>query len=227
MPLPTGAPFAAAAGSSLVDMIGSSIMSNSANAKSKRAIMLQYALANQLMDKQNEYNKPINQMARLREAGLNPNLVYGDGGATIASASGGNPSAPDITPASGTFGLIGKMQALQSMKQSEANIDETKARTASIDENIALKKQELDLRTKELNAQVQLIGKRLGLTDAQIDKVNAETRIKDSQRGVTFSSDPIGYIADIGMQIGGAYNKFYDYVRDKVAPKIIKKGGRK
>lgn len=205
------------------DSAGSNVMSNSANVKSKRATMMQYALVNQLMDKQNEYNKPINQMARLREAGLNPNLVYGDGGATIASASGGNPSAPDITPASGTFSLIGKMQALQSMKQSEANIDETKARTASIDENIALKKQELDLRTKELNAQVQLIGKRLGLTDAQIDKVKAETHIKDSQRGITFSSDPIGYIADIGMQVGNAYNRFYDYVRDSVAPKIIKK----
>lgn len=210
-------------GLAMSDMIGDSVMANSANAKSKRAVMTQYMLSNMLMDKQNEYNKPINQMARLREAGLNPNLVYGDGGATIASASGGNPSAPDITPASGTFGIIGKMQALQQMKQSEANISETEARTAAIDENMAIKKQELDLRTKELNAQVQLIGKRLGLTDAQIDKVEADTRIKDSQRGITFSSDPIGYIADIGMQVGNAYNKFYDYVRDEVAPKFIKK----
>ena len=213
----------AAGASSAIDIIGNSIMSNSANAKSKRAVMMQYMLQNQLIDKQNEYNKPINQMARLREAGLNPNLVYGDGGATIASASGGTTSAPDVTPASGTFNLIGKMQALQQMKQSEANISETEARTAAIDDNIALKKQELELRGRELDAQIQLIGRRLGLTEAQIAKVVADTRIKDSQRGITFSSDPIGYIADIGMQVGKAYNKFYDYVRDEVAPKFIKK----
>ena len=31
---------------------------------------------------QNEYNLPQNQMTRLKAAGLNPNLVYGNGGAT-------------------------------------------------------------------------------------------------------------------------------------------------
>lgn len=34
----------------------------------------------------NEYNSPAAQMARLRAAGLNPNLVYGSGGATQQSA---------------------------------------------------------------------------------------------------------------------------------------------
>lgn len=34
---------------------------------------------------QNEYNSPAAQMKRLKEAGLNPNLVYGDGGATMAA----------------------------------------------------------------------------------------------------------------------------------------------
>lgn len=36
---------------------------------------------------QNEYNSPTSQMARLREAGLNPNLVYGDGNAIVNSAN--------------------------------------------------------------------------------------------------------------------------------------------
>lgn len=35
---------------------------------------------------ENEYNSPVNQMARLQSAGLNPNLVYGHG----AVATGGN-----------------------------------------------------------------------------------------------------------------------------------------
>lgn len=41
-----------------------------------------------LWREQAEYNKPINQIARLQEAGLNPNLIYGSGGVqnTITSA---------------------------------------------------------------------------------------------------------------------------------------------
>lgn len=50
---------------------------------------------------QNEYNHPSAQMARLREAGLNPNLVYGKGADNTASAvrssSSGNWS-PEVAP---------------------------------------------------------------------------------------------------------------------------------
>lgn len=43
---------------------------------------------------QNEYNAPAQQMQRLREAGLNPNLVYGKGADnTAASIAGGDVSA--------------------------------------------------------------------------------------------------------------------------------------
>lgn len=39
---------------------------------------------------ENQYNSPVMQMQRLKDAGLNPNLVYGSG----ANAQGGNISAP-------------------------------------------------------------------------------------------------------------------------------------
>lgn len=51
---------------------------------------------------QNEYNSPASQMARLREAGLNPNLVYGKGADNTAMAvrstdtKSWNPSVPAI-----------------------------------------------------------------------------------------------------------------------------------
>lgn len=210
--------------------------SNSANAKSKRAAMaasiLQYQLQNQLMDKQNEYNKPINQMARLREAGLNPNLVYGDGGATMASASASvGSNMADITPASGTLDVLGKMQALQQIKQSQANIAETDARTQAIDDNIELKREELEWRkqydTENLNIQRQLLASQLGLRGAQQQKINAEVEYLGKKTPITFSSDPVGYVVDLGTRVGDVYNSFYDYVRDTVAPKIFKKkGGR-
>jgi len=48
---------------------------------------------------QNAYNSPVQQMARLKEAGLNPNLVYGEGiQATGQSDQPRSVSAPSYTP---------------------------------------------------------------------------------------------------------------------------------
>lgn len=46
--------------------------------------------AESMWKKQNEYNLPINQMARLKEAGINPNLAFG----SAASAMGTNVPSP-------------------------------------------------------------------------------------------------------------------------------------
>lgn len=54
-------------------------------------------------DRQNTYNSPAQQMARLRAAGLNPHLIYGAGSATNTASNvpstptmDWNPRAPDI-----------------------------------------------------------------------------------------------------------------------------------
>ena len=46
--------------------------------------------AEDMWNKQNTYNLPINQMARLKEAGINPNLAFG----SAASAMGSNVPSP-------------------------------------------------------------------------------------------------------------------------------------
>jgi hypothetical protein len=43
---------------------------------------------------QNEYNTPANQMKRLQDAGLNPNLIYGSGSANTGVAGSVAPSKP-------------------------------------------------------------------------------------------------------------------------------------
>lgn len=66
---------------------------------------------------QNEYNLPVNQMARLTDAGLNPNLMYG-------VASPGNMSAPQPVNVSAPYEGIGTtyLQAgLTSSKTSESS----------------------------------------------------------------------------------------------------------
>lgn len=49
-----------------------------------------------LIDYQNEYNSPKNQMKRLQEAGLNPMLVYGSG--NMVGNQSGTGSAPTTAP---------------------------------------------------------------------------------------------------------------------------------
>lgn len=50
-------------------------------------------------NRENEYNSPTAQMARLQEAGLNPNLVYGSGSAVQSSASSPQYDAPTMQAA--------------------------------------------------------------------------------------------------------------------------------
>lgn len=47
-------------------------------------------------DYQNQYNSPVAQMERLKEAGLNPNLVYGNGAAQMPSAQGQQVERKDV-----------------------------------------------------------------------------------------------------------------------------------
>lgn len=85
---------------------------------------------------QNEYNKPINQMNRLKEAGLNPMLMQGDGnlGMANASASGAdvkswNPTAPQIDPQTITAPLNAVLTQRQ-IENTGASTSNTQAHTA-------------------------------------------------------------------------------------------------
>lgn len=54
--------------------------------RNKRLMQYEQGLNKQMFDYQNAYNTPANQMKRLKEAGLNPALMYGQG--TTGNASG-------------------------------------------------------------------------------------------------------------------------------------------
>lgn len=53
---------------------------------------LNYQNQVKLIDKQNEYNTPANQMQRFKDAGLNPNLIYGLG------SNGNQPASGSVAP---------------------------------------------------------------------------------------------------------------------------------
>lgn len=75
-------------------------------------------------NRQNEYNLPSAQMARLRDAGLNPNLVYGNGAAQSTAATMPKYNAPTMSynyrPAVDPLAMIGAYQDFQ-IKQAQTN----------------------------------------------------------------------------------------------------------
>lgn len=93
-----------------------------------------------MIDKQNEYNSPVQQMARYQAAGLNPNLIYGNG----ASSAGNQMALPSYqraemqTPDVLSGGLA-KAQAamqlgqfIQQWQSGQADIALKEAQAASI-----------------------------------------------------------------------------------------------
>jgi len=87
----------AALGGALTSGAGVSAMGGLASDLiSNRGAMRRQMLADQnnirFWKMQNEYNLPVNQMKRLQQAGLNPNLIYGSGSANTGVAGSISPS---------------------------------------------------------------------------------------------------------------------------------------
>ena len=84
---------------------------------------------NYTFDKQNQYNLPSEQMARMKQAGLNPNLAYGQvqpAGSSGTTGSQPNATAPNMNPGQIDFTTAAqisvlKAQANQSVSASKIN----------------------------------------------------------------------------------------------------------
>lgn len=114
-------PVLAGASGAIVNQIGSLLgMSGSAHYQRKN---MRYAA--QLQHDENvywaEYNTPANQMARLKAAGLNPNLVYGNGAdAQFKGEVSPSGAAPDYNGHAGTD-FLNFARMAKEMQQIEAN----------------------------------------------------------------------------------------------------------
>nr|QJB19105.1 MAG: DNA pilot protein [Microvirus sp.] len=106
---------------------GNIISTAMANRSNKELAQYAYSKDLEMWEKNNLYNAPTQQMERLRAAGLNPNLVYGNGTVT-GNTSGQTPQfkAPDIKSAK-----IDPIQLtqFQDLKLREAQTSNTQAAT--------------------------------------------------------------------------------------------------
>lgn len=89
---------AVSAGSDIISSVLNGIFQGSANRKEKEWQEKMYGIqrADALADwnAQNLYNSPAQQMQRFKDAGLNPNLVYGNGSAAAGTAGEPRASSP-------------------------------------------------------------------------------------------------------------------------------------
>lgn len=195
------------AGAAAVGAIGSlantglsSVFSNSANKKSKNAALTQFWMQNYFMNKQNEYNKPINQMARLREAGLNPNLVYGNSADTLSAGPSGGSQAK-VTPVHvSDFDALQLMMAGQQYEQNEKNIERTEFDIKQTANQIWLDQKNMELKEKLVAAQVfNMIqsGRRTKFDNDFYDSLNSLTG-ESGGAGVNF----IKTVSDIARILG-------------------------
>lgn len=101
----------------------------------------EWALADWEM--QNQYNSPTAQMQRLKEAGLNPNLVYGGGSATQQAGVVKNTDAPGWNPETPNVGQIAQapgmaLGAYYNIQQQKAQTDLIKQQTLLAEENVKM-----------------------------------------------------------------------------------------
>ena len=103
-------------------------------------------------------------MARLREAGLNPNLVYANGGAVMQSAVGNAPNPPNTAP----IDTQGVLQMVQTIVGAMLEKDKIQA-------NKDMQKEQIDstqkLQTEKLESDAKL----------QTEKLEADSKLQEEQ----------------------------------------------
>lgn len=124
----------------------------------------QWERMNEMQDKMNAYNAPVAQMARLRAAGLNPNLVYANGGAVMQSAVGNAPNPPNTAP----IDTQGVLQMVQTIVGAMLEKDKIQA-------NKDMQKEQIDstqkLQTEKLESDANL----------QTEKLEADSKLQEEQ----------------------------------------------
>lgn len=167
---------------------------------------------------ENQYNSPKAQMERLQRAGLNPNLVYGNGGATASSSS---PAQPQTSQANvSAFGNAA--QQIIAAQEQESRIRLNNANAAKIETETPVIPEQ-NRRDEEKNAREQAdLELRKSMTQAEIDKKRkemeeAESRINMNSKSMEKMRSEIKAIDDQNERM----NKMAPLERRKTATDIM------
>lgn len=142
------APVIIAAGISAAASGGNALATSKLNKKTRQWNEKMYATqrADALADwqMQNAYNSPEQQMARLEQAGLNPNLVYGDGATAVSNTQVRSSDTGNLNPQTPRYGDI-----LESAGNGILRYQDLKAKTAQTD-NVTAQTEQVQEQTKSI-----------------------------------------------------------------------------
>lgn len=153
MPAPIVAAAGIAAGASILQNAFNLIATDKTNEANQRLAEYQNAWNLAQWKRENEYNSPIQQMARYREAGLNPNLIYGSGQASAGNASSLRSAdmpqmmAPHVDLNSAVDGAISAFNAVAQNAREEERLQMERQVTAS---DLAMREVEMKYKTAQM-----------------------------------------------------------------------------
>ena len=135
-----------------------------------------------MWNRQNEYNSPVAQMARLKQAGLNPMLVYGGGNVTGNSASS-IAQAETYANKTNTMASVEGLQALANLKQTGAQTENTQVNTGATKANTLATYQDIkNMQTANALQQAQLEEQQQNVQMNQLD-LDYARRVQDIRMG--------------------------------------------
>ena len=151
----------------------------------------------------NEYNKPVNQVLRLKEAGLNPALMYNGGSASVGNSSSFPKPTYTADQAPVNFGDIAdRIMSLVTYSKQLQNMD-AEIQRKQLDNDLA--KQQYDYR-KILYRNYELYGEKT--MSANLDKIMKESRNIHLRNIGQFHSNRIA-------NYNAAYQDTYLWLRNK------------
>lgn len=177
MAFPLAIPLVSMIGGLLSSVVGTVVSS----AMSKDAMYTQAEINQSGIDTANRFNAPINQVARLREAGLNPNLVYGNGSVAGLTSSGTASTNQGLKNVPFNLGLDDAVNRYMQSKQIDQNVNESKSRQALIGQQIRESMAKEMVYTRDAlgkDAALPYIGR---LNREKADNLNADTYLKTTQ----------------------------------------------
>lgn len=185
-----------AIGGSAISAIGN-FFTNKSNQKAQNALFDKQAAFSksereaqqnwieQMYEKNNAYNSPAAQMQRFKEAGLNPDLIYGQLGDSTASSP--SPASQASTPSAGAFTNVNPLQGfgdtLSGLSMQQAQIEAIKAQTGKTNaetkqlniQNEALP-DSLRQQLSNMVEQGKLTAKEIEEKNVQIQQIEANTK---------------------------------------------------
>lgn len=147
---------------------------------------------------QNEYNSPSAQMARLRKAGLNPNLVYGNGQAVTPSAQVKSASVGSYQPKAPQLDIGGAfkegLSAYIDTKVKEAQVDNLREQNTVLQIESMLKGSQIGVNQatkkkleQEVSVQGALAPYQIAAKAAEVAKLKAETSYVATQEEIALA----------------------------------------